>query len=423
MACLACSKMDCSERRRGSRPRRLGGQDQDRRQRAPRQPGSGAAARRHGHERGAEDQPHLPPPDRDRAAVRRRRPSPGALCLALARFCCCWRSAAQLPNLHEGDASHRSRLAARRPAGDVRQHAELRRLPRAHAHAAARRRLPGARAPRRLRVLRLRPLAPAADGLLLEGGRDAPRRYALLPPDTLDSLEGTQGGNLSARRRSRRCAGRSALVGLYDGDAFRECRTGLAWPLGDSRARRAPEGGVRREAQAAPASLVAIDAPLRGAGGREVLVGAAACRPCSPATPVPVKLVVPMENQRVLLASRPDGWVSEDNFRIESVPLPRPRDGEVLVKNLWLSLDPYMRGRMNEGKSYAAKQEIGEVMIGGTVGEVVESKQSEVRGGRQGARHARLAAVRPVRRRGAEQGRRRAACRCRPTSACSACRA
>jgi NADPH-dependent curcumin reductase CurA len=81
-----------------------------------------------------------------------------------------------------------------------------------------------------------------------------------------------------------------------------------------------------------------------------------------------------MENKRVLLASRPTGWVSEDNFRLETAPLPKPGEGEVLVKNIYLSLDPYMRGRMNEGKSYAAKQEIGEVMIGGTVGEVIESK-------------------------------------------------
>src|SRR5713101_4599657 len=81
-----------------------------------------------------------------------------------------------------------------------------------------------------------------------------------------------------------------------------------------------------------------------------------------------------MENRRVVLASRPSGWVSEDNFRIETAPVPQPKEGEVLVKNLWLSLDPYMRGRMNEGKSYAAKQELGEVMVGGTVGEVVESR-------------------------------------------------
>ena len=80
------------------------------------------------------------------------------------------------------------------------------------------------------------------------------------------------------------------------------------------------------------------------------------------------------ENRRVVLASRPTGWVTEANFRLESVPLPPLKDGEVLVKNLWLSLDPYMRGRMNDTKSYAAKQEIGEVMVGGTAGEIVESR-------------------------------------------------
>jgi NADPH-dependent curcumin reductase CurA len=89
------------------------------------------------------------------------------------------------------------------------------------------------------------------------------------------------------------------------------------------------------------------------------------------------------KNRRVLLASRPSGWVSEANFRIEEVPLRAPAEGEVLVKNLWLSLDPYMRGRMNEGKSYAAKQELGEVMIGGTVGEVVESKHPKFAKGDQ----------------------------------------
>jgi len=89
------------------------------------------------------------------------------------------------------------------------------------------------------------------------------------------------------------------------------------------------------------------------------------------------------QNRRVLLASRPTGWVSEANFRIEEKPLPVPGEGEVLVKNLWLSLDPYMRGRMNEGKSYAARQEIGEVMIGGTVGEVVESRNPKFAKGDQ----------------------------------------
>jgi NADPH-dependent curcumin reductase len=81
-----------------------------------------------------------------------------------------------------------------------------------------------------------------------------------------------------------------------------------------------------------------------------------------------------MENRRVLLASRPAGWVSEDNFRLEAAPVPAPADGEVLVRNLWLSLDPYMRGRMSDAKSYVKGVDIGEVMVGQTVGEVVESK-------------------------------------------------
>ena len=88
-----------------------------------------------------------------------------------------------------------------------------------------------------------------------------------------------------------------------------------------------------------------------------------------------------MENKRIVLAGRPKGWVTEDNFRLESAPVPQPKDGEVLVKNLWLSLDPYMRGRMNDAKSYAAKQELDQVMIGGTVGEVVKSKNPKFAAG------------------------------------------
>jgi len=81
-----------------------------------------------------------------------------------------------------------------------------------------------------------------------------------------------------------------------------------------------------------------------------------------------------MENQRVVLASRPEGWVTEGNFRLEAAPLPKAQDGEILVKNLWLSLDPYMRGRMSESKSYVKGVEIGEVMVGQTVGEILESR-------------------------------------------------
>jgi NADPH-dependent curcumin reductase CurA len=88
-----------------------------------------------------------------------------------------------------------------------------------------------------------------------------------------------------------------------------------------------------------------------------------------------------MENLRIVMASRPAGWVTEENFRLERVPVPRPAEGQVLVKNLWLSLDPYMRGRMNDAKGYAAKQEIDQVMIGGTAGEVVESRHPAFRQG------------------------------------------
>jgi NADPH-dependent curcumin reductase len=81
-----------------------------------------------------------------------------------------------------------------------------------------------------------------------------------------------------------------------------------------------------------------------------------------------------MENQRIVLASRPEGWVNKANFRLEKAPLPQPEEGEILVKNLWLSLDPYMRGRMSEQKSYVKGVDIGEVMVGQTAGEVVESR-------------------------------------------------
>ena len=79
-------------------------------------------------------------------------------------------------------------------------------------------------------------------------------------------------------------------------------------------------------------------------------------------------------NTRILLASRPHGEPTADNFRVESVPLPEPAEGEVLLRTIYLSLDPYMRGRMNAGRSYAAPVEVGAVMEGGTVAEVIESR-------------------------------------------------
>lgn len=78
--------------------------------------------------------------------------------------------------------------------------------------------------------------------------------------------------------------------------------------------------------------------------------------------------------QRIVLASRPQGAVTPDNFRLETVDLPELQDGQVLVRNHFLSLDPYMRGRMNDSKSYAQPQPLDEVMIGGTVGVVEASR-------------------------------------------------
>ena len=79
-------------------------------------------------------------------------------------------------------------------------------------------------------------------------------------------------------------------------------------------------------------------------------------------------------NQQIVLDNRPHGEAVASNFKLVAVDTPELKDGEVLVRHHFLSLDPYMRGRMNESKSYAASQALGEVMIGGTVGEVAESK-------------------------------------------------
>lgn len=83
-------------------------------------------------------------------------------------------------------------------------------------------------------------------------------------------------------------------------------------------------------------------------------------------------------NRKVLLASRPQGAVTEQNFRIVDVPMPQPSEGEVLVRNAWLSIDPYMRGRMNDAKSYVPPAQLDEVMVGQTVGEVIDSRDPTI---------------------------------------------
>jgi len=111
----------------------------------------------------------------------------------------------------------------------------------------------------------------ATDGLLLEGGRDAPRRYALLPPDTLDSLEGTQGGNLTRQPRMEKLRGPFRLTGLYDGSRFTECRTRLAWPVDESRAAGDLKQDYLKSAlgRAGRPALVVVDSRLEEAGGSE----------------------------------------------------------------------------------------------------------------------------------------------------------
>lgn len=81
--------------------------------------------------------------------------------------------------------------------------------------------------------------------------------------------------------------------------------------------------------------------------------------------------------QRIVLASRPTGEATPENFRLETVEVPELKDGEVLVRNEYLTVDPYMRSLMNEGKSYMPPVELNATMAGGTVGEVVASRHPE----------------------------------------------
>ncbi len=84
-----------------------------------------------------------------------------------------------------------------------------------------------------------------------------------------------------------------------------------------------------------------------------------------------------LENRRIVLAARPKGEPKLSDFRLETVAVAEPADGQVLLEILYLSLDPYMRGRMSAAKSYARPVEIGEVMEGGTVARVVVSRHPD----------------------------------------------
>src|SRR5215470_12053893 len=81
-----------------------------------------------------------------------------------------------------------------------------------------------------------------------------------------------------------------------------------------------------------------------------------------------------MTNRQIVLRSRPDGNPTPDNFEMVRVAIPPLTDGSVLRRTIYLSLDPYMRGRMSDAESYAASVAIRQVMVGATVSQVIESK-------------------------------------------------
>src|SRR5678809_1186265 len=84
-----------------------------------------------------------------------------------------------------------------------------------------------------------------------------------------------------------------------------------------------------------------------------------------------------MMNKEIRFASRPTGLPTSGNFEFADTSIPKPADGQVLIKTLYISVDPYLRGRMREGRSYVAPFEVGQVIVSGVVGEVVESRAPE----------------------------------------------
>ncbi|CAN5363846.1 NADP-dependent oxidoreductase [soil metagenome] len=91
--------------------------------------------------------------------------------------------------------------------------------------------------------------------------------------------------------------------------------------------------------------------------------------------------MTPQDNLQIVLNSRPHGAPTAENFAQRSVPVPAPRDGEVLLRTIYLSLDPYMRGRMNDAKSYVPPFALGDVLGGATVSEVLESHDDSLKPG------------------------------------------
>ncbi len=127
-------------------------------------------------------------------------------------------------------------------------------------------------------------------------------------------------------------------------------------------------------------------------------------------------------NRRIVLASRPHGEPKPENFRLEEVPVPEIGPGQILLRTRWLSLDPYMRGRMSDAKSYATPVQIGDPITAEVVGEVVASKNPDIRSGNCGRPSRAGRNISPPTAR-APAGSIRRPPRPRPRSACSGCRA
>ena len=99
----------------------------------------------------------------------------------------------------------------------------------------------------------------------------------------------------------------------------------------------------------------------------------------------------PTQTRQIVLASRPHGAPTPEDFRLETVDVPALEEGQVLVANDVMSVDPYMRGRMNDMKSYVPPFELDAPLDGGAVGTVVDSKSEDVPVGTRGSAPARLA--------------------------------
>lgn len=128
---------------------------------------------------------------------------------------------------------------------------------------------------------------------------------------------------------------------------------------------------------------------------------------------------LPAVNREWHLVTRPVGWPKPEDFALVEAEVPTPGDGQVLVRNLYVSVDPYMRGRMSAAKSYAAPYELGKPMLGGAVGEVVASNAEGIASGTTSCTSSAGASTPPWTRRAPSRWTRTRR-PCRRTWACSA---